>query len=93
MNRTGRKNRAHFRLAVQERSIAPGGKHKEIVGNWDPHKKEVALKNDRILYWISQGAQLSDTVYNLLVSNRIIKGKKRSVKIVKKGDEKKENSK
>lgn len=81
LNRTGRRNRAHFRLAVQEKTMAPGGKHIELVGNWDPHKKVATLNGERIQYWIGQGAQPSDTVYNLLVSNGVVEGKKRAVKM------------
>lgn len=83
LNRTGRKNQASFRIAVQEKTIAPGGRHVEMVGSWDPYKKVAVFKNERVLYWLGQGAQPSDTVYNLLVSNSLIEGKKRAVKIVR----------
>lgn len=36
-------------------------------------------KADRIKYWISQGAQLSGTAHNLLVSAKVIEGKKVNV--------------
>ena len=81
MNRVGRRNRAFFRLAVQEKTVAPGGRHVEMVGSWDPHKKIAVLKNDRIVHWLGKGAQPSDTVYNLLVSQGVIEGKKRSVQM------------
>lgn len=81
LNRTGRKNRASFRIVVQEKTITPGGRHVEMVGSLDPCKKKVSFKNDRILYWLSQGAQPSDTVYNLLVSQGVVEGKKRAIKM------------
>ncbi len=81
LNRTGRKNRSHFRIAVQEKTVAPGGRHVEMVGSWDPHKKVAVLENDRILHWLGQGAQPSDTVYNLLVAQGVVEGKKRAVKM------------
>lgn len=83
MNRTGRRNRAFFRLAVQEKTVAPGGRHVEMVGSWDPHKKIATLKEDRILYWIEKGAQPSDTVHNLLVSQGVVKDAKRAIKMEK----------
>jgi len=82
-NRTGRRNAPLFRLVVQEKSVAPGGRHVEVVGNWNPHKKEGAFKNDRILHWIEKGAQPSDSVHNLLVSQEVIKGEKRAIKMEK----------
>ena len=82
-NRTGKNKRASYRIMVQEHTVAPGGRHVEIVGSHDPHLKKTVLKTDRIKYWISQGAQPSDTVYNLLVQEKVIEGKKREVKIPK----------
>lgn len=82
-SRTGRKNKPQFRLVVQEHTVAPTGRHIEIVGSWDPHQKKGVFKNERIQYWLSQGAQASDTVFNLLVSQKIIEGAKRAVKMKK----------
>lgn len=75
-NRTGKRNRAHFRVVVQEHTQAPGKRHVEIVGSYDPHKKTTLLKKDRILYWIGQGAQVSDAVHNMLVREGIVEAKK-----------------
>jgi small subunit ribosomal protein S16 len=83
-NRTGKKKKAYFRVVLQEHTVAPGGRHVEILGSWDPHMKKAVLKTERIKYWISKGAQASDTAYNLFVKEGIINGKKKSVKIPKK---------
>jgi small subunit ribosomal protein S16 len=66
---------------LQEKTAAPGGRHIEVLGSYDPHSKKAILKDERIKYWISKGAQASDTVWNLLVSKSVISGKKRVVKI------------
>jgi|SRR6185369_8325009 len=76
LNRTGKRNRAHFRVAVQEHTKAPGKRHIEIVGSYDPHKKTTLLNKERIMYWISKGAQVSDAVHNMLVREGVIEGKK-----------------
>ena len=76
LNRTGKRNRAHFRVVVQEHTKAPGTRHVEIVGSYDPHKKTTFLNKDRILYWVSQGAQVSDAVHNMLVREGIVEAKK-----------------
>lgn len=76
LNRTGKRNRAYFRVVVQEHTKAPGKRHVEIVGSYDPHKKTTILNKDRILYWISQGAQVSDAVHNMLVREGVIEAKK-----------------
>jgi small subunit ribosomal protein S16 len=79
--RVGKKNKAQFKIVLQDHIIAPGGRHIEILGSYDPHSKLTTFKEERIKYWISQGAQASDTIHNLLISKGIISGKKRGVKI------------
>ncbi len=83
-SRVGRKNKSHFRIVAQEHTMAPSGKHVEILGSYNPHSKEGVFKQKRIEYWVKNGAQISDSVYNLLVRQGTIKGKKRSVKITAK---------
>ncbi len=48
----------------------------EEVGFADPVKKKRTLNAERIKYWISKGAQPSDSIHNLLISEKIIEGKK-----------------
>jgi small subunit ribosomal protein S16 len=76
LNRTGKRNQAHFRVVVQEHTKAPGKRHVEIVGSYDPHKKTTILKKERVLYWMGQGAQVSDAVHNMLVREGIVEAKK-----------------
>ncbi len=75
-NRTGKKNHASFRIVLQEHTKAPGKRHVEILGSYDPHKKTTILKKERILYWIGQGAQTSPVVTNLLIREGVIERKK-----------------
>lgn len=84
LQRTGRRNRATFRLVLQEKSQAPKSKALEILGSYNPHmaerKDQIALKADRIKHWLSVGAQPSNTAHNMLVEFGIMEGgKKRSV--------------
>jgi small subunit ribosomal protein S16 len=75
-NRTGKRNRASYRVVLQEKSQAPGKRHIEILGSHDPHTKTTILKADRIRYWLGQGAKTSPVVHNLLVSEGVIEGEK-----------------
>jgi small subunit ribosomal protein S16 len=78
--RAGKKNRPFFRIVATDSTNPPqGGRFKEKLGFFDPLKKEVKLKSERIKYWISVGAQPSDRVHNLLIKEGIIKGKKVAV--------------
>ncbi len=87
-SRTGKRNKAQFRIVVQEHSVAPKGRHTEIVGSWNPHSKQGVFKKERIEYWISQGAQISDSVHNLLVKQGVINDAKRAIRLTaKKGED------
>jgi len=78
--RTGKKNQPYFKIVVTDkRNPTRGGRFIEEVGSLDPVKKKKTLKADRVKYWISKGAQPSDSFHNLLVSEKIIEGKKRDV--------------
>lgn len=89
--RIGKKNKAQFQIVLQEHTVAPGGKHVEVLGSYDPHSKKEVLKAERVKYWVSKGAQVSDTAYNLFVSRGVLEGEKRKVKLpAKKVEESKE---
>ena len=83
-NRVGKKNKSYYRIVLQEHTIAPGGRHIEVLGSYDPHMKKAVLKADKIKEWIGKGAQVSDSAYNLFIKEGIIEGKKRVVKVPKK---------
>ena len=76
--RTGKKKQPTFRLIVTEKTKDPWGDHKEIIGtvNLRGKEKRYTLKADRITYWLSVGAQPTDTVRNLLINQGFIKGDK-----------------
>ena len=78
LQRVGRKHEPSFRLVLTDsKNSTKSGKSLEVLGNYDSRKGEKsAFKADRITYWMSQGAQTSVTVHNLLVENKIISAKK-----------------
>jgi len=77
LSRVGRKNDSSFRVIVVDSTKKPQpGKYLEMVGSYDPRVDRVELKADRIKHWLEHGAQASDTVHNLLVSQKIIDAKK-----------------
>ncbi len=75
--RIGKKNQPSFKIVVTDkRKSSTRGRFVEEVGFYNPQSKEKVLKTERIKYWLSVGAQPSPTVHNLLVSEKIIEGKK-----------------
>ncbi len=94
LQRIGKKKQPHFRLIAQEKGKNPKSKSVEILGWLNPRTKEKELKKERIEYWLSVGAKATDTVHNLLVSEKILKADKRKTfKISKKRLAKKEKKK
>lgn len=80
LQRVGRRNDPAFRVVLTDsKNSTKSGKFKEILGSYAPKKGEVIFKADRIKYWLSEGAQASDTVHNFLVSQKLIEGKKKNV--------------
>lgn len=78
--RVGKKHQPLFKIVVTDKkNSARGGRSTEEVGFWDPVKKTRTFKKERVLYWLSKGAQPSDTVHNMLVAEKIIEAKKTPV--------------
>jgi small subunit ribosomal protein S16 len=66
--RRGSKGRPFYRIVVANSESPRDGKFLEIVGNYDPKKNpaEITLKEDRVVDWLSKGAQPTLTVSQLL---------------------------
>ena len=80
LQRVGKKNQAMFRLVLTNKQNGPkSGRFKELLGSYNPHSNEVQFDVEKIKYWIENGAQVSDTVHNLLISQKVISGDKKNV--------------
>lgn len=68
LRRTGTTKKPYYRVVVADSRAWRDGKFVEIVGHYDPRaaSNKVVLKGDRVSYWISKGAQPSDTVRSLI---------------------------
>jgi small subunit ribosomal protein S16 len=66
--RFGARKQPYYRVVVIEKDRARNGRSVEVVGTYNPRTSpaSVELKRERIDYWTSKGAQLSDTVQKLL---------------------------
>jgi small subunit ribosomal protein S16 len=83
--RVGKKHDTTFRVvAVDSRFSSKSGKVKEILGWWNPRPDKFELKKERIEYWLKNGAQVSDSCFNLLIKAKIIERKKCPITIRKK---------
>lgn len=75
--RTGKKGERKFRLVVKEKRSKRDGKPVELLGFYEKTVSNVVkeFNNDRIKYWISQGAKMTPAVKD------VIEGVKREKKV------------
>ncbi|VGO18468.1 30S ribosomal protein S16 [Pontiella sulfatireligans] len=68
LRRMGSRNAAFYRVIIQDSRRAPTGRFIETVGWYDPKQEgnNFSLNLDRINYWISNGAQPSETAKSLI---------------------------
>lgn len=75
LKRFGRRHNSFFRLNAVDSRCPRDGRVIEELGWYDPcakdAAKQISLNSERIKYWLSVGAQPSDTVQDLLKSNGI----------------------
>ena len=82
LSRVGKTKNPTYRFIISEKARDTKGTYLELLGNYNPNDKEnkITIKADRVQYWISKGAQMSNTVNNLFLKNGVITGtKKKSV--------------
>ncbi|MET0552677.1 MAG: 30S ribosomal protein S16 [Vicinamibacteria bacterium] len=68
LRRAGSTKKPHYRVVVADSRSWRDGRFVEILGHYDPRKSPAVVKidADRAKYWISKGAQPSETVKSLL---------------------------
>lgn len=67
LSRRGAPKKPVYRVVVIEKDRARDGRSIEVVGIYNPRTSPatIELKKDRIDYWVSKGAKMSDTVNKL----------------------------
>ena len=92
LTRGGRKKRPFYRVIVTDVRNARDSEYIEKLGTFDPIKKEFIVNEEKVSYWLNQGALLSDTVRRNLAQKGLVSEVKRESSqqgIAKKDREKK----
>ena len=75
LQRHGSKHSPFYRMVVAPSTVKRDGRFIEILGTYDPQNRkreaELKLKLDRIDYWLSVGAQPTDTAKSLIRNGRL----------------------
>ncbi len=78
--RWGSKGSPFYHVVVADSRSPRDGKFLEKIGTYNPmlssdHEDRVVLKDDRVKYWISVGAQPTDRVERILKAKNLLEGK------------------
>lgn len=75
LKRMGSKKRPFYRIVVADSRSPRDGRFIEIVGTYNPltDPETVTLKEEKVMNWLNNGAQPSDTVRNILSRNGVMK--------------------
>lgn len=68
LKRTGARKQPHYRVVVIEKERARNGRPVEVVGTYNPRTTpaSIELNRDRVEYWVSKGAKMSDRVSKIV---------------------------
>ena len=78
LQRHGSKKRPFYRLVAADSRAPRDGRYLEIIGTYNPTTEPATVKIDaeKANKWLSEGAQITDTVKNLFTKAGIKKIKK-----------------
>lgn len=73
LTRTGKKNNPSYRISVTPQREKRETNFIELIGHFSPITKVLEINEERAKYWLSVGAQPSDTVRSLFVKKGLLK--------------------
>jgi small subunit ribosomal protein S16 len=81
LRRDGTKNSPYYRIVVADKHSPRDGKFLELIGTYDPKKKEdnSSVKLERVDHWMKNGALPSDTVRSIIKKARAKVAKEEAV--------------
>ncbi len=74
LTRMGDKKSPFYRIVVADSRCARNGNSVEVLGTYNPlvQPAEIKLNKERVNYWLSIGAQLTETAKELLIKQEVI---------------------
>ena len=75
LSRIGSKKRPYYRIVVIDKRRARDGRFLEVVGQYNPIASPVQMEinAERAQYWLSKGAEPSETVRSILRKKELVK--------------------
>lgn len=71
--RIGKKKQPYYRIVVIDKSRARNGRFLEVIGHYNPlaNPADVDVNEERSRFWLSRGAQPSETVQSIFRKKEI----------------------
>ncbi len=76
LQRFGKKGGPFYRIVCSDARAPRDGRFIEILGYWEPKKKDFGLDVEKYLEWIKKGAQPTDIVASLVKNFKVTESKK-----------------
>ena len=75
LTRIGSKKRPYYRIVVIDKRRARNGRFLEVLGQYNPiaNPVQMEINSERAQYWLSKGAEPSETVRSILRKKEIVK--------------------
>lgn len=71
LKRLGSKFNACYKIVVADARAPRDGRFIEAIGEYNPHSKALRINEEAAIQWIKNGAQLTQTVYNLFKTQKL----------------------
>lgn len=78
LQRIGKKKQGSFRVVVSEKRSKMSSSIEDL-GFFNPYSDKLSINKERVSYWMKEGAQPTDSVFNLLITAGIVEGAKKAV--------------
>ena len=75
LSRIGSKKRPYYRIVVIDKRRARNGRFLEVLGQYNPiaNPVQMEINAERAQYWLSKGAEPSETVRSILRKKELVK--------------------
>jgi small subunit ribosomal protein S16 len=75
LSRIGSKKRPYYRIVVIDKRRARNGRFLEVLGKYNPivDPAQLDINAERAQYWLSKGAEPSETVRSILRKKELVK--------------------
>ncbi len=80
LRRMGAKKQPSYRIVVADSRAARDGKFIEVLGHYNPRTEPptIVINEERLKYWLSQGAQPTESVEKILHSKGLLEAESKS---------------